>query len=105
MVSAPRSAELYTETWRLPPSPLGVNAGALAACVEKVGFLPADCRFAGVKEGDSTFRALRDLGRRVSTAYAWILSTQAHRGRRKADSVCGIGDLTYMSGGFELFLF
>lgn len=34
--------------------PLGVKAGALAACVVKVAFLDIACRFAGVNEGDST---------------------------------------------------
>ena len=45
----------------LPAKPLGVKVGAFAACVENVAFFAALCRFAGVKEGDSTFRAFRDL--------------------------------------------
>lgn len=40
----------------------GVKAGALAACVEKVGFLPgAGGTPAGVKEGESTLSVLLDL--------------------------------------------
>lgn len=45
----------------LPPNPRGVKAGALAACVVKDGFLPLLGTFAGVNEGDSTFRAFLEL--------------------------------------------
>lgn len=58
VVSLPKAMQ-----WRedAPARPRGVKEGAFAAWVEKVAFLAVFCKFAGVKDGDSTLRILRDL--------------------------------------------
>lgn len=49
-----------------------MNAGALAAWEENVGFFPPAWRFAGVNEGDSTFSAFFDLNMPVLLAMAQV---------------------------------
>lgn len=52
----------WADKTTIPPTERGVNAGALAACVEKVGFLvTVGWMPAGVKDGDSTLRAFLDI--------------------------------------------
>lgn len=45
----------------LPSRPLGVKAGALAACVGSVAFLVVGWIFEGVNDGDSTFNDFLEL--------------------------------------------